>query len=116
MRKTPATKRRGSRQGGAGGNESGQKGEDSVSNELGGPRTKKNKKNKILKTSEREGFEPPVTVKPRWFSKPEHSTTLPPFQKLKEIIQQKIKKNQPFLFLENISFLTHNFYIFEANK
>ena len=29
--------------------------------------------------SEREGFEPPVTVKPRWFSKPEHSTTLPPF-------------------------------------
>lgn len=36
--------------------------------------------------SEREGFEPPVTVKPRWFSKPEHSTTLPPFHKTSKLL------------------------------
>jgi len=46
-----------------------------------------NQKNgKINSFSEREGFEPPVTVKPRWFSKPEHSTTLPPFHKTSKLL------------------------------
>jgi hypothetical protein len=37
----------------------------------------KNKKEKL--ETEREGFEPPVTVKPRQFSKLVQLTTLPPF-------------------------------------
>lgn len=49
----------------------------------------------MIAYSEREGFEPPVTVKPRWFSKPEHSTTLPPFQQnCKKIITYIYRENQ----------------------